>query len=301
MVYSVKAQSAAGVDPNSIQSRAPLNADVELLVRRRPPGGVSLAHGQREHMLMSTVGRPVDGNDVHSVLRTATGRREWRTCPRGEVTFVPAGLPIEWDWSYESKSVHLTMLPAYLSDVGTQFELDDGESPRLRPLFRIRDDRLTTLLRLLRDEVSDSHIGTDLVTTSLLTLVAAQIYRLSRAELTALPDDRETIGFTADVHRRSIELLNDRLDEKISLADLADEFNLSPFHFARLFKRATGYPPHEYQLQLRITRARELLRSDARKTIVEIACELGFSDESHFRRHFRRIVGTTPSRYRAQQ
>ncbi len=243
----------------------------------------------------------MDGRPVHSVLRTAHGRREWQTCPRGEVTFVPAGFPMEWDWSYESQSVHLTMLPTYLADVSTQFQSQDGECPRLQPLFRIMDDKLTRLLQLLRDEVVDNDIGMDLVTSSLITLIAAQLYRQSRAELRDLADDRESVGFTADIHRRSLEYLNDRLDEKVSLSALADEFNLSPFHFARMFKQATGFPPHEYQLQLRIARARELLRSDAGKTVVEIACELGFADESHFRRHFRRIVGTTPSRFRSQQ
>lgn len=294
-------QSASLVDPASIQSRALVDVGAELLVRRRPPGAVNLAHGQREHMLMSSVGSPVDGCDVRSVLRTAAGRREWRSCPQGHVTFVPSGFPMEWDWSYRSESVHLTMLPAFLTQVGDEFATRDGEAPALRPLFRIVDHELSGLLQRLRMEAAGDDLGRDLVTSSLLTLLAIRVYRLSGASAAAGLHSQAAGGFSAEDCRRSIEILSDRLDEKIALSELAKEFSLSPSHFVRVFKLATGLPPHAYQLQLRIARARELLRRKPERTVAEIACELGFCDESHFRRHFRRIVGTTPSLFRQQQ
>ena len=296
-----KAQSASLVDPTSIESRASFGVGTELLVRRRPPGSVSLSHGQREHMLMCSVGSPVDGSPVRSVLRTDKCRREWQSCPQGHVTFVPSGFPLEWDWSYRSHSVHLTMLPTFLAEIGAGFEKQHGEGPRLTPLFRVFDHGLNSLLYQLRQEVPGDEIGKDLVTSSLLQLIAVRLYRLSKASLVSIEHERSAGGFSEHDCRRSIEILNDRLDEKIALAELAAEFNLSPFHFARVFKRVTGFPPHEYQLQLRIARARELLCRQPGKTIADIACELGFSDESHFRRHFRRIVGTTPGQFRLQQ
>ncbi|MGB5621386.1 MAG: AraC family transcriptional regulator [Gammaproteobacteria bacterium] len=252
-------------------------------------------------MLMCSVGSPVRGSAVRSVLRTANGQREWQSCPQGHITFVPSGFPLAWDWSYASESVHLTMLPSFLADVGAEFEKRDGECPPLTPHFRIFDHSLNSLLRQLRGETSRDGLGKDLVTSSLLHLIAARIYRLSKASLGNTHVVRDRGGFSASDCRRSIEILNDRLDENIALSDLAAEFNLSPFHFARVFKRVTGFPPHEYQLQLRIARARELLCRQPRMSIADIACELGFADESHFRRHFRRIVGTTPSQFRTQQ
>jgi AraC family transcriptional regulator len=296
-----QARAASSVDPASIQSRRIFAAGAELLVRQRPPGGVNLAHGQREHMLMCSVGQPVDGNGVRSVLRTANSRREWQSCPQGHITFVPSGFPMEWDWSYRSESIHLTMLPSFLASVGEEFERKDGLCPELQPHFRVMDEGMRSLLLQLRDETTSDGLGKDLVTSSLLRLIAARLYRMSSR---SLPDDKAraySAGFSASDSRRSIEILNDRLDENVTLSELAAEFGLSPFHFARVFKRANGFPPHEYQLQLRIARAQELLRHNDTKTIAEIACELGFSDESHFRRHFRRIVGTTPSQFRRQQ
>jgi AraC family transcriptional regulator len=295
------AQSASRVDPESIASSTTVGIGAELLVRCRPPGGVDLVNGQREHMLMSTVGSPFDGKPVRSVLRTNAGRREWNDCPTGHVTFVQSGFPIEWDWSYKSESVHLIMLPSFLNEVGNHFERQDGEVATLKPFFRVLDHDLNALLHQLSQESAKDSIGKDLVTSSLLYLIAARVYRMSNAKPQSPDTARETASFSALDCQRSIELLNDRLDEKISLSELAGEFGLSPYYFSRVFKRMTGFPPHEYQLQLRIARAREMLRRHPVKTITEIACELGFSDESHFRRHFRRIVGTTPSRFRQQQ
>ena len=301
MKTSVQAQSASSVDPASIESRKSFGVVADLLLRRRPPGSVNLAHGQKEHMLMCSIGKPVGSNEVRSVLRTKSGRREWQSCPQGHITFVPAGFPIEWDWTYKSHSIHVTMLPSFLADIGEEFEKQDGECPMLQPHFRIMDEGLRSLLHQLRDETTNDGLGKDLVTSSLLRLIAARLYRLSNASISDVDASRHAAGFSAADCRRSIEILNDRLEEKISIAEFAAEFNLSPFHFSRVFKRATGFPPHEYQLQLRVARAQELLRKNPGKTIAEIACELGFSDESHFRRHFRRIVGTTPGQFRLQQ
>ena len=250
---------------------------------------------------MCTYGSPVSGNKVHSVLETADGSREWSSCPQGLITFVPAGFPLEWDWTYKSESIHLTMLPSFVASVGKELGDEAGQYPELKPHFRILDDGMRSLLHQLRDETNSNELGRDLVTSSLLRLVAARLYRLSKTSLPDTKAGRAPSTLSPSDYRKSIDILNDRLHEKFSLSEFADEFGLSPFYFAREFKRATGFPPHEYQLQLRIARARELLRTRPGKTIAAIACELGFSDESHFRRHFKRIVGTTPGKFRVQQ
>ena len=71
----------------------------------------------------------------------------------------------------------------------------------------------------------------------------------------------------------------------------------SPFHLHRLFSQQTGMPPHAYQTLLRINRAKKLLRSG--RALADVAASTGFADQSHFTRHFRRIVGVPPGRYSA--
>lgn len=95
--------------------------------------------------------------------------------------------------------------------------------------------------------------------------------------------------------RRAVQLLHDRLDEAISLDDLARFAGLDKFHLCRAFRAQVGMPPHAYLTHLRIARAKELLRRGVRAS--EVAPQVGLYDQSQLNRHFRRIVGTTPARY----
>jgi AraC family transcriptional regulator len=83
----------------------------------------------------------------------------------------------------------------------------------------------------------------------------------------------------------------------MGVSELADQVNLSPHYFSLLFKRTFGISPHRYVLQQRIREAQRQLAS-GRMDISELALHLGFSDQSHFSRAFRRLTGMTPQRYR---
>ncbi len=93
------------------------------------------------------------------------------------------------------------------------------------------------------------------------------------------------------------ELLRARLSAPPSLEELAAAVNLSPFHFARVFRRATGMPPHTWLLQQRIAQARALLRSGCLP--LDVATHLGFADQSHLNRQFKQVYGVGPGAYRA--
>lgn len=86
------------------------------------------------------------------------------------------------------------------------------------------------------------------------------------------------------------------LGEAMSLEDLARVAGVSRFHFARQFRARTGESPMGYLLRTRVERAKALLR-DSHVRVVDISAELGFADQSHFTRSFRRLVGMPPSTY----
>lgn len=88
------------------------------------------------------------------------------------------------------------------------------------------------------------------------------------------------------------ERLRGALTESVSLTDLAESVGLSPFHAARLFTRAVGMPPHAWRIQVRIAEARRCLRSGL--SVADAATTVGFFDQSHFTRHFKRVYGTPP-------
>ena len=73
---------------------------------------------------------------------------------------------------------------------------------------------------------------------------------------------------------------------------------LSVYHFARQFKAATGLPPHQYVLTRRVERAKELLQARTHLSLAEVAAHTGFSDQSQFTHHFKRMVGVTPGQFR---
>ena len=94
-----------------------------------------------------------------------------------------------------------------------------------------------------------------------------------------------------------IDLVEARLDEDLSLADLAGAARLSASHFARAFKLTTGVAPYRYVVARRIGRAQSLL-ADTRLPIIEVAARCGFSDPGHFATLFRRETGYSPRQYR---
>jgi AraC-like DNA-binding protein len=73
---------------------------------------------------------------------------------------------------------------------------------------------------------------------------------------------------------------------------------LSPYHFARQFKAATGLPPHQYVISRRVERAKQLLQAVTDLSLAEVAAHAGFSNQSKFSRHFKRLIGVTARHFR---
>lgn len=96
-----------------------------------------------------------------------------------------------------------------------------------------------------------------------------------------------------------LEYVEDNIDSKITLADLASTCGLGKFYFCRLFKNSTNITPYKYILQRRVERAKLLLKS-SKLPIADIAYDCGFSSQSHLNKHFCNLVGMNPSKYRKQ-
>jgi AraC family transcriptional regulator len=98
--------------------------------------------------------------------------------------------------------------------------------------------------------------------------------------------------------RAVVAYIEDHLDVGLTLEELAAIAHLSPYHFARQFRAATGQPPHQFVIARRVERARQLLQEDGDLPLAQVASRAGFSDQSQFGRHFKRVVGVTPKRFR---
>jgi AraC-like DNA-binding protein len=193
----------------------------------------------------------------------------------------------------------------------TQESLDSGLSlwtlfARTSSLLQRRDGGADTLVGL--EEVGGIEPRCALVSPPALSLRA----RISVCDATFLMRPRSMLltelerrfsvqpprgGLPAGVLRRICEHIESHLENNISLEVLAADARLSVYHFARAFRQSMGISPHRYVMQQRVKKAQEMLaRTDL--SLASIAIAVGFADQSHFSRHFRRLVGTTPSGFR---
>src|SRR5262249_16255210 len=104
-------------------------------------------------------------------------------------------------------------------------------------------------------------------------------------------------GLASWQQRRVAEFIDAHLRDDVPLAALAGIARLSPFHFARAFKKSFGMPPHRYHVMRRMIRAKALLGEPAR-SVTEIAFEVGFRELSSFTAAFRKQTGVSPTQYR---
>jgi len=106
----------------------------------------------------------------------------------------------------------------------------------------------------------------------------------------------EAIRPEPDAIRRAKAFLDEHVDVRVSLGDVATAAKLTPFRLLRAFTRAEGLSPHGYQRQARLHRAMDLMRQG--RELGEIAACAGFADQAHLTRTFKRTMGMTPGAYR---
>ena len=170
------------------------------------------------------------------------------------------------------------------------------ESKANLPFFKIpviSDRKITLLFLQLYNavETKSSQLEVESLTLSFLTQLILR-YGDTRTSL------KPITGREYQRIERVREYIESHFNENISLECLAKLVYMSPFHLNRLFREQVGIPPHQYQIQTRITRAKFLLRKGL--PLKKVVKETGFTDQSHMTRHFKRFVQVTPSRYLPQ-
>lgn len=100
--------------------------------------------------------------------------------------------------------------------------------------------------------------------------------------------------------QQTLQYIHQNLSEDLSLQAIATHIGFSQYYFCRLFKESTGLTPYQYIIQQRIERAKQLL-IQGEYSIVDVALQVGFANQSHFCQRFRRITGVSPRVYRRLQ
>ncbi|MFF1342467.1 helix-turn-helix domain-containing protein [Streptomyces sp. NPDC058290] len=148
---------------------------------------------------------------------------------------------------------------------------------------------------LLRQRINQlhqalEHTGDELEAESRLALVSERL----RSHLERRFEDH-TPTRDAGIAHRLRDLLDEKFVEGVSLQDASAALHVHPAHLVRVFSREFGMGPHQYLTGRRVDLARKLLLAGMAPRLV--AASAGFYDQSHFNRHFKRVLGTSPGRY----
>jgi AraC family transcriptional regulator len=196
-------------------------------------------------------------------------------------------------WIGTCDMTHITMtisdeaLMAAADDAGSRIELRlerELVDPRLRALATAVDVERTAGFpsgRLFLDSIEQA-LARALVVGYAVRDYSVRVYRggLSPAKL-----------------RKIEELVQEKMEEDLSLEEMARAVGLSAAHFSQVFRNTTGQTPHQCLLRYRVQRAKEMLRS-AEMRVLDVAIACGFKTQQHFARVFREMCGASPTEYR---
>ena len=159
------------------------------------------------------------------------------------------------------------------------------------------DQRLDALFAEFAVELTTDKPGKEIVMRALVEQVLVHVLRNYSQPRLSDQLELSRVGLVDRRIRRSVELMHTQLDQDLSLRALAAASYLSPFHFARLFKKLTGSTPHNYLAGIRATRA-QLLLAGTELSVTEVGAQVGYLSASHFTKAFRVATGTTPREFR---
>ena len=168
---------------------------------------------------------------------------------------------------------------------------DDVQPVRLRRTYGVAAPQIARLMMTLKDEADTRNPGGLAVVEAVTTALGHLLVRHAGVERER--PLRVRGGLSGVARRRVLEMIDARLDARLTVDMLAREVGLSPAHFARAFKETVGQAPHQYLLWLRLERARRLLELCG-ADLSGIAQRTGFADQAHFTRLFKRAYRITP-------
>jgi AraC family transcriptional regulator len=165
----------------------------------------------------------------------------------------------------------------------------------LHPSRKFADPRLSAMVAAVHAEMVDGFPSGRLFLDSVEQAMAVTLVNGHAVRHRPVQIYRGGLGSAR--LRRIKELVHARMEDDLSLDDMAQSVGLSTAHFARMFRKSTGETPHQFVLRQRLERGKAMLRApDARVLDVAVAC--GFKTQQHFAQVFRDVLGLSPTQYR---
>lgn len=211
----------------------------------------------------------------------------------GTVSVMPAGRASQWWIPEEIEVLHVCVAASRLRRLA---ECDFGMDPA----------RVEVIDGLGRDDAAGRALGDAVIAATrehsgacplfVDALEQAFAVHLLRAYTTRPPPPPQPTGSDKRI-ARAIDYLETNISSRIGLAELAEAACLSPYHFSRCFRAATGESAHAYLMRRRVERARQLIASGER-SLAHVAYACGFASQAHLTTAFKRRTGLTPGEFR---
>jgi AraC-like DNA-binding protein len=211
-----------------------------------------------------------------------------------KIAFRPAGQIVRSDVPGAVRFIQiLQSADTYHNFVG---DLVRGGMVSLEPRANVDDPLISRIGLTIVSDIEGGFLD-HVLADALNTALAVRITRLfvDPSAINLAPSN----GLSRGRVKRVCDYIEAHLDDRLTLTEIAGVACLSPYHFSRSFKQAVGVGPRRYIIQRRVERARALLqRTDL--PLSRVAHEAGFTDQSHLTAEFRRHIGVTPGRFRAE-
>ena len=220
-----------------------------------------------------------------------------RPLPTGSICLTPAGSAVLSDWQGSRDMVVIYLEPSTVARVAAEsFELESMRT-LVPPFYSLNAPGLRPAIMAVYHQLTvGGGDGEQILVESLATILSVHLIR----HITGTP--RLPVSRDGVIQRRKlhtvIEYIMENLEGNPTLEQMAALAHLSPYHFARQFRAATGLAPYQYVIVRRVERAQHLIRADEELSLVEVALRVGFADQSKFSFHFKRLVGLTPRQFR---
>ncbi|WMS85916.1 helix-turn-helix domain-containing protein [Pleionea litopenaei] len=209
----------------------------------------------------------------------------------GKICIMPQGSYSTWSVKKELKFVHVYL---NVKEIGfwleRLFEIDARNFELQETIYDDNEKMQLCFKRL----VFDQELNYSIFKEQWLVRFIEVIYDSYNAQR-----DKKLVykgGLTRKQKSKLKNYINENIGEKLSLSKLANEINMSTFHFSREFMKSFGLPPAQYIQKLKMDRALTLLKSPA--TLSQISASLGYSHQSHFTQQFKKTYLTTPAYFR---